>query len=422
MSQRIGRQSMFANIDWILVAIYFLLVFVGWINIYAATYTPTSESIFDLDRNSGRQFLWILISMGVALIIILIDAKVYTTFTWVFYGITTVLILLVIFVGTEVSGAKSWLGVGDLGIQPSEFAKITAAMALAKYAGESNRNVEQLRVQIISFILIFVPALIILMQNDTGSALVFVVFLFVLYREGMPGTILWIGLTLIVIFLLTLLFSHWHVIIAISVLTLFMWFFIRRYRKDVLKMVLISFMLSSFSFGVDYIFDNILQPHQKSRIEVLIGTETDLRGAGYNVNQSKIAIGSGGFFGKGFLKGTQTKYKFVPEQSTDFIFCTIGEEWGFLGSFLVIVLFLLLLIRIILLSERQRSRYSRIYGYGIAGVLFTHIAVNIGMTLGLMPVIGIPLPYISYGGSSLIAFTMMLFIFIKLDMNRQNIV
>lgn len=422
MGQRIGRQSLFANIDWILVGIYFLLIIIGWINIYAATYTPTSDSIFDLDRNSGKQFIWILISMGIALTIILIDAKVYTTFTWLFYGITTILILLVIFIGTEVSGAKSWLGVGDLGIQPSEFAKITAAMALAKYAGESNRNVEHFKVQIISFILIFVPASIILLQNDTGSALVFLVFLFVLYREGMPGTILWIGFILIIVFLLTLLFSHWHVIIAITVLTLLMWFFIRRYRKDVLKLVLLSLILSSFSFGVDYIFNNLLQPHQKSRIEVLIGTETDLRGAGYNVNQSKIAIGSGGFLGKGFLKGTQTKYKFVPEQSTDFIFCTIGEEWGFMGSFIVVVLFLILLIRIILRSEQQRSRYSRIYGYGIASVLFAHIAVNIGMTLGLMPVIGIPLPYISYGGSSLIAFTIMLFIFIKLDMNRKNIV
>lgn len=422
MSQRIGRQKLFANMDWILVAIYFLLVFLGWVNVYAATYTPTSESIFDFDINSGKQFLWILISMAIALIILLIDAKFYSTFTWGFYGITTLLILLVIFVGTEVSGAKSWLGVGNLGIQPSEFAKITTAMALAKYAGESNRNMEQFKVQLVSILLILIPALIILFQNDTGSALVFVVFLFVLYREGMPGTILWIGLILIIVFLLTLLFTHWYIMIAITVLTLFMWFFIRRHRKDVLKLVLISLFLSSFSFGVDYIFDNVLQTHQKSRIEVLIGTETDLRGAGYNVNQSKIAIGSGGFFGKGFLNGTQTKFKFVPEQSTDFIFCTIGEEWGFLGSFLVIVLFLFLLIRIILLSERQRSRYSRIYGYGIASVLFTHVAINIGMTLGLVPVIGIPLPFISYGGSSLIAFTIMLFIFIKLDMNRQNIV
>ncbi|MDY0217134.1 MAG: rod shape-determining protein RodA [Bacteroidales bacterium] len=422
MGQRIGRQSLFANIDWILVAIYFLLVFIGWINIYAATYTPTSEGIFDFDRNSGKQFLWIMTSMAIALIILLIDAKFYTTFTWIFYGISTILILLVIFIGTEVSGAKSWLGVGNMGIQPSEFAKITVAMALAKYIGESNRNMEQLKVQFVSLLLIFIPALIILFQNDTGSALVFAVFLFVMYREGMPGTILWIGITFIIVFLMTLLFTHWIVISAIAVLTLFMWFFIRRYRKDVIRLILISLLLSSFSFGVDYIFDNVLQPHQKSRIEVLIGTETDLRGAGYNVNQSKIAIGSGGFYGKGFLKGTQTKFKFVPEQSTDFIFCTIGEEWGFIGSFLVVALYLFLLIRIILLSERQRSRYSRVYGYGIAGVLFTHFAVNIGMTLGLVPVIGIPLPYISYGGSSLIAFTIMLFIFIKLDMNRKNIV
>jgi rod shape determining protein RodA len=422
MSQRIGRQSLFANIDWVLVVLYFALVFIGWINIYAATYSPSSEGILDFSRNSGKQFIWIMASVVVALFVILIDAKFYTTFSWLFYGITTILIFLVIFVGTEVSGAKSWIGYGDLGIQPSEFAKITTAMALAKFLGESNRNVEQFRIQLFSFAIFLIPTFIILMQNDTGSAIVFIVFLFVMYREGMPGTILWIGFILILIFLLTLLFTHWHVIIAITILTLLLWFFIRKYRKDVIKLIFISLFLSSFSFGVDYIFDNILQPHQKSRIEVLLGTETDLRGAGYNVNQSKIAIGSGGFIGKGYLHGTQTKFRFVPEQSTDFIFCTIGEEWGFVGSFTVVGLFLFLLIRIIFLSERQRSRYSRIYGYGVACILFTHVAVNIGMTLGLMPVIGIPLPYISYGGSSLIAFTIMLFLFIKLDMNRQNIV
>lgn len=422
MSQRIGKQSLFANIDWILVLLYFALVFIGWINIYAATYSPNSEGILDFSRNSGKQFVWIVVSVFIALFVILIDAKFYTTFSWLFYGITTVLIFLVIFVGTEVSGAKSWIGYGDLGIQPSEFAKTTTAMALAKFLGESNRNVEQFRIQLISFAIFLIPAAIILMQNDTGSAIVFIVFLFVMYREGMSGTILWIGFIFILIFLLTLLFTHWHVIIAIAIFTLFLWFFIRKYRKDVIKLIFISVFLSSFSFGVDYIFDNVLQPHQKSRIEVLLGTETDLRGAGYNVNQSKIAIGSGGFVGKGYLHGTQTKFRFVPEQSTDFIFCTIGEEWGFVGSFIVVGLFLFLLIRIVILSERQRSRYSRIYGYGVACVLFTHVAINIGMTLGLMPVIGIPLPYISYGGSSLIAFTIMLFLFIKLDMNRQNIV
>ena len=390
---KIGRQSLFNNIDWIIVLIYLMLVFIGWINIHAATYSETSKGLFDFARSSGKQFIWITAAIVVALFIIVVDAKFYTTFAYVFYGITVLLLIFVIFGGNEVSGAKSWIGYGDLGIQPSEFAKITTALALAKYLGESNRNIEDFRIQMYSFAIIFFPILIILLQNDTGSAIVFLIFLFVLYREGMPGTILWIGIILIFIFVFTLLFSYWHVIIGVAIFTLLFWYFIRKFRKDVVKLLVIAFAIAAFSFTVNIIFENVLQAHQKSRIEVLLGIKTDLKDAGYNVNQSKIAIGSGGLLGKGYLNGTQTKFKFVPEQSTDFIFCTIGEEWGFLGSFTVVVLYLILLVRIVFQAERQRSHFSRIYGYGVAGILFTHFAINIGMTLGLVPVIGIPLPF-----------------------------
>ncbi len=419
---KIGRQSLFANIDWIIVLIYLFLVLFGWLNIHAATFNETSKGLFDFERSSGKQFVWICIAIILALFIIVVDAKFYTTFAYLFYGITILLLIFVIFGGSEVSGAKSWIGYGDLGIQPSEFAKIATALALAKYLGESNRNIENIKTQIVSFAFFVIPMIIILLQNDTGSAIVFLIFMFVLYREGMPGTLIWAGLIFILIFVLTLLFSYIHIFIGVAILTLFFWYFIRKFRKDVIRLILIALAISVFSFTVDIIFEKVLQPHQKNRIEVLLGIKTDLKGAGYNVNQSKIAIGSGGFFGKGYLNGTQTKFRFVPEQSTDFIYCTVGEEWGFLGSVTVIILYLILLIRIVLQSERQRSHFSRIYGYGVAGILFTHFAINIGMTLGLVPVIGIPLPYISYGGSSLLAFTILLFIFIKLDMNRQNVV
>ncbi|MGI6320546.1 MAG: rod shape-determining protein RodA [Bacteroidales bacterium] len=419
---RTRKQSLFQNIDWVLILIYLLLVTIGLLNIYSATYTDDSKSIIDISLNSGKQFIWIIVSIILGLFLIIIDVKFYTTFTYLFYAITLILITAVIFVGTEVSGAKSWIGYGDLGIQPSEFAKVATAMAMAKYISTQGSRMELLSTQIKTSLFFLVPTLIVILQNDTGSALVFLGFIFVMYREGMPGTLLWLGLIVVFVFIFTILFSQWHVVAIIAVVSLIFGYYIRRYKRDLLKLSLIALFLSVFSFGVDYIFDNVLQAHQKSRIEVLLGIDQDLQAAGYNVNQSKIAIGSGGFWGKGFLKGTQTKFRFVPEQSTDFIYCTIGEEWGFVGSFGVVLLFLALLIRIIINSERQRSPYSRIYGYGLASIIFVHFVVNIGMTMGLMPVIGIPLPFISYGGSSLIGFTAMLFVFIKLDMNRQNIV
>ena len=422
MVREYQSKSLFANIDLPLVILYLILVFFGWLNIYAAVYNDTHTSILDFSQSYGKQMVWILSALLLALFIIVIDSKFYTTFAFVFYGINILLLFIVLFVGKEIAGSKSWLGIGEFGIQPSEFAKIATAMAIAKLLGESNRNIMQGDTRLTAFAIIGLPIIFILLQNDTGSAIVFLSFLFVFYREGMNGTIIWFGLLAIFLFIFTLIFNQWYVLGAITVIALIIWFIVRKYRKDVITLLIIYVLASGFTLGVEYVFENVLQSHQKDRVEILLGLKTDPKGVGYNVNQSKIAIGSGGLKGKGFLQGTQTKFKFVPEQSTDFIFCTVGEEWGFVGSTFLIAVFIALISRIIYLSEKQRSPFSRIYGYGVAMILFTHIAINIGMTLGLMPVIGIPLPFLSYGGSSLWSFTLLLFVFIRLDMNKKDII
>ena len=422
MVREYQSKSLFANIDLPLVILYLILVFFGWLNIYAAVYNDTHTSILDFSQSYGKQMVWILSALLLALFIIVIDSKFYTTFAFVFYGINILLLFIVLFVGKEIAGSKSWLGVGEFGIQPSEFAKIATAMAIAKLLGESNRTIMQGDTRLMAFAIIGLPIIFILLQNDTGSAIVFLSFLFVFYREGMNGTIIWFGLLAVFLFIFTLIFNQWYVLGAITVIALVVWFIVRKYRKDVITLLIIYVFASGFTLGVEYVFENVLQSHQKDRVEILLGLKTDPKGVGYNVNQSKIAIGSGGLKGKGFLQGTQTKFKFVPEQSTDFIFCTVGEEWGFVGSTFLIAVFIALISRIIYLSEKQRSPFSRIYGYGVAMILFTHIAINIGMTLGLMPVIGIPLPFLSYGGSSLWSFTLLLFVFIRLDMNKKDII
>lgn len=422
MVREYQSKSLFANIDKPILILYLILVFFGWFNIYAAVYNESHVNILDFSQSYGKQMVWILTAILLALFIIVIDSKFYTTFAFAFYGINIFLLIVVLVAGKEIAGSKSWLGIGEFGIQPSEFAKIATAMALAKLLGESNRTINQRDTRILSFLIISIPIIFILLQNDTGSAIVFMSFLFVLYREGMNGTIIWFGLLTILLFIFTLIFNQWYVLSAITIIALIAWYLLRKYRKAIFTLILIYVLSGGFTLGVQYVFQNVLQSHQKDRVEILLGLKTDPKGIGYNVNQSKIAIGSGGFMGKGFLQGTQTKFKFVPEQSTDFIFCTVGEEWGFLGSATLIIIFISLISRIIFLAEKQRSPFSRIYGYGIAMILFTHIAVNIGMTLGLMPVIGIPLPFLSYGGSSLWSFTMLLFIFVRLDMNKKDII
>lgn len=416
------RKSIFYNIDRQILIYYSLLVLIGWVSIYAAVFDADHGSIFDLERNYGKQLLWIITGVVLGCTILFIDGKFYANLSYVFYILTTGLLVIVLVVGRVISGNQGWIDIGSFKLQPAEFAKFATALALAKYLSNSTIRMQQLSTKLNALMLMGIPMILVLLQGDVGSALTFVAFILVLYREGFPGEFLFFGLLAGVIFVLTLLLRKQLLIIGIIVAAVLTIFYFRK-KKQFVLLTLASLLLSlSVVFGVDYAFNQLLKPHHRARINNLIGKEDDLKGIGYNVNQSKIAIGSGGFFGKGFLEGTQTKYDFVPEQSTDFIFCTIGEEYGFLGSSILIGLFLALMLRIIYLAERQRSHFSRIYGYSVASIFFIHFIINIGMTIGLVPVIGIPLPLISYGGSSLWAFTILLFIFLKLDANRINII
>jgi rod shape determining protein RodA len=415
------RESRVGSIDWLSLSLYLILMLLGWVMIYSAVYDENHSSIFDMSQRYGKQLLWIILSLFLGAVILLIDAKFFNAFAYPIYILVMLMLVGVLLFGSTIAGSKSWFQIGGFAIQPAEFAKFATALALASYLGKLNRNLSLWKTRLTAFAIIGLPTLLILAQYDTGSALVFTVFILVLYREGMSGALMIIGGIAAVLFVLTLFFGQWYVIGGLAVLFSISLLMIRRNRSNITKMLAILAVGVAFVFSVDYAFENILEPHQRTRINILLGMEKDLMGAGYNVNQSKIAIGSGGITGKGFLQGTQTKYNFVPEQSTDFIFCTVGEEWGFIGTTAVILLYLLLLSRLIILAERQRSAFSRIYGYGIASVLFFHFAINIGMTIGLVPVIGIPLPFISYGGSSLWAFSIMFFVFLKQDANRLNI-
>ncbi len=415
-------KGIFYRIDWVLAGIYLALVLVGWLNIYAAVYDESHEHIFDLTQKYGKQMVFIIASLLLALGILIIDPKFFSQFAWFIYGFFLFMTVIVIFGGREVAGSKGWFAIGGFGIQPAEFAKMATVLALAKYLGTLDTPVARWRNLLTASAIILVPALIVLLQHDTGSAIVFLALVIVLYRAGIPGLIPLAFIILPVLGILALLLPKAVMAGALFFIALGFYFFSNRRMETVLIILGIFLASLGFVFSVDYAVNNILEPHQRNRIHVLLGQETDLKGAGYNVNQSLIAIGSGGIAGKGFLQGTQTKYNFVPEQSTDFIFCTIGEEWGFIGSLVVIGLYLGLFVRIILLAERQRSRFSRFYGYGVASILFFHFAINIGMTLGLVPVIGIPLPFVSYGGSSLWAFTILLFIFIRQDSYRYELV
>lgn len=412
------RNQIFDNIDWKLVLLYLALVLMGWVNIYAAVYNEDHSSIFDLSQRYGKQMIWIVSSLFIGLVIVLTDARFFSTFAFLIYGLTMLLLIAVLFLGSTIAGSKSWFQIGGFALQPAEFAKFATNLALARFFGGQHINIKDLKTRIVPLLLMGFPALLILLQNDTGSALVYSSFILVLYRMGLSGNFLLAGVMVTILAVSTLMVGQVYVIIFVLVLALGLLFFIKKNRANILNLTGLVLLAAGFIFSVDYAFDNFLGNHQKARIDVLLGKTLDLKGVGYNVNQSKIAIGSGGFFGKGFLNGTQTKYNFVPEQTTDFIFCTVGEEWGFVGSTVVIILFILLLIRIIQIAERQRSTFSLVYGYGVASILFFHFAINIGMTIGLVPVIGIPLPFFSYGGSSLWAFTILLFIFIRLDTKR----
>lgn len=416
------QKGIFKFIDRPLVLLYLTLILMGWISIYAAVYNNEHASILDLSQSYGKQLLWIITALAIGLMIMLTDAKFFNAFAYPIYIGTILLLVVVLFAGKEIAGSRSWFQIGEFRIQPAEFAKFATNLALAHFLSTLDFDGRKRKSQIIPLVILAVPSLLILLQNDTGSALVYAAFSLVLFRQGMPGSILLLGVAIAILAVMTLLFNQYIVIVFVAVMLIVFVFFIRRTWQNIVKVIGIFIVASVFVLSVDYAFDNVLELHQKTRINVLLGKQIDLKGAGYNVNQSKIAIGSGGFWGKGFLKGTQTKFNFVPEQSTDFIFCTVGEEWGFVGTTVVMLLFMALIVRLIMMAERQRSDFSRIYGYGVASILFFHFFVNVGMTIGLMPVIGIPLPFFSYGGSSLWSFTILLFIFIKQDSNRLQLV
>lgn len=420
------EQNIFANIDWKIVLTYVFLVCFGWMNIYSAVYDESGVEIMDFSRQHGKQLIWIVAAFVTAIFTLIIDSRFFSSTAYIIYGAILALLVVVLFTATVTKGATSWISIGSFKLQPSEFAKFATALTFAKYLSAIDVDMRNGRTKLIASIIILVPALLVLLQHDTGSALVFAGFLLPFFREGLSGIILIIGVVATMIFVLALAFNK-YIVIALLLAVLLGYIFLwltksKRTLRNILKPIGVFVCCCMFVFSVDFVFENVLEPHQKDRIYVLLGKSNDPRGIDYNVNQSKIAIGSGELLGKGFLNGTQTKYNFVPEQETDFIFCTVGEEWGFVGSTVLIAAYLYLLIRLVTMADRQRSRFARIYGYSVASIFFVHFTINIGMVLGLLPVIGIPLPFFSYGGSSLIAFTLMLFVFIRQDAVHNQII
>jgi len=469
-------------LDWTTVAYFVVLVFMGWISIYGASYDFDQSSILDFEHRAGKQFVWILTAFGIAGILLLVDYKVYSVFAYFIYSITILLLIATIFVAHDIKGSRSWLVIGPISFQPAELAKMATALALSKFMSSYNYKLKSWSDLIPLGLIIFLPFILIILQNETGTALVFTAFLLMLYREGMNGIVLLLGSFAVLLFIVVIRFSNFpiqvdrgslgmvlamctillvqfvysifiaknnkealllfYILLGISAISIFLnliislsynyvaifsvivacvyWFVIELLNRFKKYWFIILFSIGSvlFCFSADYLFEKVLEPHQRIRIKVLLNMEDDLTGAGYNVNQSKIAIGSGGFFGKGFLNGTQTKLKYVPEQDTDFIFCTVGEEHGFWGSTLVLLLYWLFLMRLITIAERQREAFNRVFAYCVASIFFFHLTINVGMVLGIMPVIGIPLPFFSYGGSSLWGFTILLFILLRLDASR----
>ena len=408
------------SFDWVLILLYLALVAIGWVNIYSAAFDPDTQAFTSMNNLYFKQLVWIFLGFLIITFILFLDSKFFERFSSVIYiGSLLSLILLFVF-GKTISGATSWYNLGFMSIQPSEFAKAATALALAKYLSDIQTNIKTIKDQVRALAIIAIPALIIIPQPDPGSALVYAAFFFPLYREGLAASYLILGASTITLFVLTLVLGPIYVSLIVLVIALIL--FARNRKKRPSKRLYIGLVAAAclFAFSVNYIFENIFEQRHRDRFNIVLGKEVDAKSIGYNTQQSEIAIGNGGWFGRGFLEGTQTKGKFVPEQHTDYIFSTVGEEWGFFGSTLVIILFVVLILRIIQLSEKQKNDFSRIYGYSLAGILFIHFVVNIGMVIGLLPTVGIPLPFFSYGGSGLWGFTILLFIFIKLDGNRVN--
>lgn len=414
------------GLDWTTVWIYIVLVVIGLLNIYAAVYNVDNpKPIYSLDHNAGRQIMFLCMSFILIMIILFVDYKIYDTFAYIIYGVWIGVLILTIFIAPDIKGSRSWIRFGSIGLQPAELAKTITLLALAKYLSTQGVTISKLNNLIKACAIIILPPLIIIMQKETGSALAFAAFLIILYREGLPGAYPALFIAFIVLFVLGLIFESqlWVVILTLALVAVLFWYmFLKRYernRQNLQRVIGLFILFTIYVLSVDFAFNNILAPHQQNRIRVLVDPDVDPLKAGWNIAQSKLAIGSGGLVGKGYLEGTQTKFDFVPEQSTDFIFCTIGEEWGFVGSVIVIALYFILITRIYSLAEKQKFKFARIYGYGVASIIFFHLLVNIGMTIGLIPIIGIPLPLISYGGSGLLSFTILLFIFLKLDAHRS---
>ena len=412
------NESLTGKIDWLTVLLFTILVFFGWAVIYSSVYTDEGKSIFNTTVNSGKQFQWIVACAIIASIILIVDSRFYVTFAYPIYGIILVFVTSVIFVGSVVKGHRNWIHIGSFSMQPSELAKFSVSLGLAKFLSGLNIDLRKWKDKLKVFSIIAIPAIVILIPGDAGSAIVFSVFTLVLFREGLESYFLIVGATVIVLSFLALIFSPITVAVVLTVIAGLFIYQLKR-KKITWYIVGIYLLAVGYVFSVNYGFNKVLRSHQKDRINVLLGKEVE-NGKDWNIRQSIIAIGSGGFFGKGYLNGTQTKLKFVPEQSTDFIFSSIGEEFGFVGCTLLVLTYLALFYRLLYLAERQRSKFSRVYGYCVAGILFFHFLINMGMAIGIAPVIGIPLPLISYGGSSLLAFTLLVFIFIRLDTQRYE--
>lgn len=413
------NQSTRSNIDWMVVTLYMVLVILGWLNIYSSSLPLEETSIFDLSQVYGKQMLFIILSIPLIIVILSIDGKFFEKFSSVIFIVSLISLAGLFVFGKVVKGQANWYSFGSFSLQPAEFAKFATALALSKFLGDVQVNLATPKYQFQALGLLFLPILLIV-PNDPGSALIFLSMIFVLYREGLPAWYLWAGFVAIILFVLSLVFEPIYIILAALVVTVFLYLRSRPMNRNIVLSSIIFVLMTAFTFSVDYVFDNVFQQHHRDRFNILLGKEVDMKGIGYNINQSKIAIGSGGWTGKGFLEGTQTKGGFVPEQHTDYIFTTVGEEWGLIGSIVVIALFITLILRILYLAERQKTKFSRVYGYCVGAILFVHFFVNTAMVLGLFPTIGVPFPLFSYGGSGLLAFTMLIFIFVKMDANKVN--
>jgi rod shape determining protein RodA len=417
------NQSVTNNLDWISILIFIALVVMGWLNIYSSSLSTVTEetSIFDINQIYGKQFLFIALTIPLIFIILSVEAKFYEKYSIIIFAISLMSLAGLFAFGKTIAGQRCWYGFGNFTLQPSEFAKAATALALAKYLSDVQVNLKDVNRQIQALIIVFLPVLLILPQPDPGSALIYSIFFVVLFREGLPGWYLLTGFIAIILFVLTLATNNPYIVIGLTTIVLAINYFKSRLvDRNIIASALLLIVITAFSFSVNFVFNNVFKQHHRDRFNIILGKEVDMKGIGYNTNQSEIAIGSGGWFGKGYLEGTQTKGGFVPEQHTDYIFTTVGEEWGFLGSIFVIGLFVGLILRIIYLAERQKTKFSRVYGYCVAGILFIHFFVNIAMVVGVFPTIGVPLPFFSYGGSGLWGFTILLFIFLKMDANKVN--